>query len=187
MVNPCLSDDILCAYLDGELEPEAALEANGHLAECATCTVRAQELGRIVKLMGGALDAELSKDAPTERLSARYEAFLNEASAPFTPAKTVAPSLSHFVPVSAHRLFEWLSGSFGRPAFTGVLVVSVAIVVALAIGAWRSGLLKTGSGEKGTQSVTSTGSKGSQAPTPDRAQAKPTTGEQPTANNEEEH
>jgi hypothetical protein len=186
-VNPCLSDDKLCAYLDGVIAPEDAIVVSGHLAVCGACAARARKLERIVKLMGGALDAELSKDTPTERLSARYEAFLNEAPAPFTPAKTVAPSLSHFVPVSATRLIEWLSGSFRRPGFTGVIVVSVAIVAALAIGAWRSGLLKTGSGEKGTQSVNSTGSKGSQAPTPDRAQGKPTTREQPTANNEEEH
>src|SRR5215813_4437800 len=121
------------------------------MAECATCAVRLRELGQIVKLMGAALDAEFSKDAPTERLRARFKAFLNEASAPFTPDKTVAPSLSHSVPVSAPRLLEWLGGSFRRPAFTSIMVVSIAIVVALVIGAWRSGLLKIGSGEKATQ------------------------------------
>src|SRR5262245_7563684 len=142
------------------------------MAECATCAARAQELGRIMKLMGVALDAELYKDAPTERLNARFKAFLNEASAPFTPAKSVAPSLSHLVSGSAPRLLEWLGGSFRRPAFASVIVVSIAIVVALAIGAWRSGLLKTGADDKATQKVNSTDSTSSQAQTPDLAHAK---------------
>src|SRR5262245_39519340 len=95
-VNPCLSDDILCAYLDDAIAPKDAVRVSEHMAECATCAVRLRELGQMVKLMDAALDAELSNDAPTERLRARFTAFLNEASAPFSPAKTVSPSLSNF-------------------------------------------------------------------------------------------
>src|SRR5262249_33743169 len=95
-VNPCFRDDILCAYLDGAIAPKETIVVSEHMAECATCAVRLRELGQIVKLMGAALDAELSKDAPTGRLRARFKAFLNEASAPFSPAKTVSPSLSNF-------------------------------------------------------------------------------------------
>jgi len=186
-VNPCLSDDILCAYLDGAIAPEDAIGAPEHMAECAACAARAQELGQIMELMGVALDAELYKDAPTERLNARYKAFLNEASAPFRPAKSVAPSLLHLVSGSAPRLLEWQGGYFRRPAFAGVMVVSVAIFVALAIGAWRSGLLKTGADDKATQTGNSTYSTDSQAHTPDPAHGKSTTGEQTTANNQEEH
>jgi hypothetical protein len=186
-VNPCLSDDILCAYLDGAIAPKDAIGAPEHMAECATCAARAQELGQIMKLMGVALDAELYKDAPTEKLNARFKAFLNEASAPFTPAKSVAPSLSHLVPGSAPRLLEWFGRYFRRPAFASVIVVSIAIVVALAIGAWRSGLLKTGADDKATQKVNSTDSTDSQAQTPDLAHGKTTTGEQTTANNQGEH
>jgi anti-sigma factor RsiW len=186
-VNPCLSDDILCAYLDGATAPKDAIWVSEHMAECATCAVRLRELGQIVKLLGAALDAELSKDAPTERLRARFKAFLNEASAPFSPAKTVSPSLLNFVPGSAPRLLEWLGGSFRRLAFASVMVVSIAIVVALAIGAWRSGSLKTGSGEKATQAVNSPDSTNSQTQTPDQARGKPAIGEQATANNHQEH
>src|SRR5262245_49691996 len=157
------------------------------MAECATCAVRLRELGQIVKLMGAALDAELSKDAPTGRLRARFKAFLNEASAPFSPAKTVSPSLSNFVPGSAPRLLEWLGGSFRRLAFASVMVVSIAIVVTLAIGAWRSGLLKNGVGVKSTQAVNSTDSTNSQAQTPDQTGDKPASGEQTTANNHRKH
>jgi anti-sigma factor RsiW len=186
-VNPCLSDDVLCAYLDGAIAPKDAIGVSGHLAECATCAVRLRELGQIVKLMGAALDAELTMDAPTERLRARFKAFLNEASAPSAPAKTVAPSLLHSVPASAPRLPEWLGGSFRRLAFASVMVVSIAIVVALAIATWRSGSLKTGSGEKATQAVNSTDSTNSQAQTPDQAKVKPASGGQTTANNHQEH
>jgi hypothetical protein len=137
--------------------------------------------------MGAALDAELSDGAPTERLRARFKAFLNEASTPFSPTKTVPPSLSNFVPNSALRLLEWPGGSFRRLAFASVVVVSIAIVVALAIATWRSGSLKTGSGEKATQAVNSTGSTNSQAQTPDQASGKPALGEKATANNRPEH
>src|SRR5215475_4103720 len=167
-VNPCLSDDILCAYLDDAIAPKDAVWVSEHMAECATCAVRLRELGQMVKLMGAALDAEISKDAPTDRLRARFKAFLNEASEPFAPAKTVTPSLLNFAPGSAPHLLEWLGGSFRRLAFASVMVVSIAIVVTLAIGACRSGLLKTGSGEKSTQAVNSTDSTNSQAQTPDQ-------------------
>src|SRR5262245_51327585 len=186
-VNPCLSDDILCAYLDSAIAPKDAIWLSEHMAECATCAVRLKELGQIVKLMGAALDAELAMDAPTERLRARFKAFLNEASAPSTPAKTVAPLLSHSSPDSAPRLLEWLGGSFRRLAFASVMVVSIAIVVALAIGAWRSGSLITGSGEKATQAVNSHDSTNSRTQAPDQARGKSAIGEQATANNHQEH
>lgn len=185
-MNPCFSDDILCAYLDGAITPKDATGVSGHMAECATCAVRLRELGQIAELMGAALDAEISKEAPTERLRARFKAFLNEASTPSTLAKTVAPSLSRSVSFSALRLLEWLGGPFRRPAFASVMVVSIAIVVALAIGAWRSGSLKTGSGEKATQAVNSTDSTNSQAQTPDQAKGKPATGKQTTATSHRE-
>ena len=186
-MNPCLSDDILCAYLDGAIAPKDAIWVSEHMAECATCAAKLRELGQILKLMGAALDAELSKDAPTERLRARFKEFLNEASEPFAPAKTVAPSLLNFAPGSAPRLLEWLGGSFRLLAFASVMVVSIAIVLTLAIVAWRSGSLKPGSGEKSTQAVNSTDSTNSQAQTPDQAKAKPASGEQTTANNHREH
>src|SRR5215510_7185571 len=107
-VNPCLSDDILCAYLDGAIAPKDAIWVSEHMAECATCAARLRELGQMVKLMGDALDVELTMDAPTERLRARFTAFLNEASAPSTPAETMAPSLSQSGPVAAPRLLDWL-------------------------------------------------------------------------------
>jgi hypothetical protein len=184
-----LSDDILCAYLDGAIAPKDAIWVSEHMAECATCSVRLRELGQIVKLMGAALDAEITMDAPTERLRARFKAFLNEASEPFTPAKTVAPSLSHSVPVSAPRLLEWLGGSFRRLAFASVMFVSIAIVAALAIAAWQSGSLKTGGGEKATQAVNSTDSTYSQYSQASQAQMpdQPAGGEQTTANNHQEH
>jgi len=141
----------------------------------------------MVKLMGAALDAELSNDAPTERLRAQFKAFLNEASEPIAPARTVTPSLLNFTPGSAPRLLEWLGGSFRRLAFASVMVISIAIGVTLAIRAWRSGLLKTGGGEKYTQTVNSTDSTTSRAQTPDQARSKPASGEQTTANNHREH
>jgi len=182
-----LNDDILCAYIDGAIAPKDAIGVSEHMAECAICSVRLRELGQIVNLMGAALDAEFSTDAPAERLRARFKAFLNEESAPFLPTKTVAPSLSNFVPGSAPRLLEWLGGSFRRLAFASVMVVSIAIVVTLVIAAWRSGLLKTSSGEKSTQAVNCTDSTDSQAQTPDQAGGEPASGEQTTANNHREH
>src|SRR5262245_2340106 len=55
--SPCLSDDILCAYLDGAIALKDVIRVSEHMAECATCAVRLRELGQIVELMGGALDA----------------------------------------------------------------------------------------------------------------------------------
>ena len=51
-MNPCLSDDILCAYLDGAIAPKDAIGVSEHMAECATCGVRLRELGQIVKCNG---------------------------------------------------------------------------------------------------------------------------------------
>lgn len=176
-MKPCLSDDILYAYLDGETVPAAAAGLSEHVRECAACAVRTRELGQVVELMDGALDEELPANAPTERLHARLEAFLNEASAPVTPAETASLSLSHFAPSSAVRFFEGLVGPFRRPAFASIMVVSIVMIVALAIGAWRSGLLKTNSVENAAQTVNSTDSIDSQSPTPDQASSKPATGE----------
>src|SRR5215510_6998464 len=150
------------------------------MAECATCSVRLKELGQMVKLMGAALDVELSTDAPTERLRARFTAFLNEVSAPSTPAKMVAPSLLQSGPVAAPRLLGWLGGSFRRLALASVMVVSIAVVVTIAIRPWRSGSLKTGSGEKATQAVNPTDSTNPQTQTPNQARGKPAIGEQAT-------
>jgi len=66
------------------------------------------------------------------------------------------------------------------------MVVTIAIVVALAIGAWRSGSLKTGSGDKATQAVNSPASTNPQTQTPDQAGGKPAIGEQTKPNNHRE-
>ena len=83
---------LLNAYLDGELDLSASLELEAHLAECAACRTRREELAGL----SGRLRAGLTRHAAPEDLRARL-AQLAATGAPLTPeglspAQAASPS-----------------------------------------------------------------------------------------------
>lgn len=76
----CVSEDILQAWLDGELAPAAAADVRAHLASCANCAVRAAEAKQAMALLGEAWQAELPAFVPSARLRARVEDELSTSS-----------------------------------------------------------------------------------------------------------
>lgn len=75
----CVSEDVLQAWLDGELAPAAAAEVRLHLARCANCAAQADEAAQAMALLGEAWQAELPEFVPTSRLRVRIEAELSHA------------------------------------------------------------------------------------------------------------
>lgn len=104
----CVSEDILQAWLDGELAPAAAADVRAHLARCANCAAQADEAAQAMALLGEAWQAELPEFVPTARLQAGIE---DELSNP--------PSL-----------LDWL-----RAAFVRWEVAAICAVLAIALGA----------------------------------------------------
>jgi len=81
-MRPCLNEETLQAYLDGEASADVAGAAISHLAECAHCAARAREAEQALAAIGGALDDELSAVVPAARLRARIESALAESATP---------------------------------------------------------------------------------------------------------
>jgi anti-sigma factor RsiW len=87
----CLSDEILRAYLDHELEPTATTEINNHLAACPVCRARSESLSATALRVNAHLSIlELpasATEANPQIALARFKANLpaNEPRQPFAP------------------------------------------------------------------------------------------------------
>lgn len=81
-MKSCLREEILQAYLDGELARKEAGTAAAHLAECAVCAARTREAQQTLLAIGSAIESELPQAIPTARLRARLESALAEKAAP---------------------------------------------------------------------------------------------------------
>jgi hypothetical protein len=75
-MTPCLNEETLQAYFDGELAPPAAAQVIKHLAECDGCASSAFEVERAIELMASAFDDELPEGVPSERMRERIAAAL---------------------------------------------------------------------------------------------------------------
>jgi hypothetical protein len=85
----CLSEEILQAHLDGELNEKAARRAMAHLAECSECSRRSAEARQSLCEISSRLDDHLPINIPVERLFARVEDVIAEAVA--TPVTRPSP------------------------------------------------------------------------------------------------
>jgi hypothetical protein len=87
----CLDEGILQAYLDGELSPEAALEAGSHLAACGECAASLKAAEGAGALFAAAFAPDDSLNVPTEQLRARISAAVARFDArPETQARTAS-------------------------------------------------------------------------------------------------
>jgi anti-sigma factor RsiW len=120
-MTPCLSEESLQAYLDGELAADAGRGVFAHLAECGVCAARAREAEQGISTLASALDGELPAFIPTARLRARIESALAESA---TPEFASVPLLS--------RARHWSSWKLAAVA-AGILILISAIAVF-----WRS-------------------------------------------------
>lgn len=108
----CVHEEILQAWLDGELAPAKAAEVRAHLAQCAACTAQADEAAQAMALMSEAWQAELPAFVPTTELRARLAETLNAEPAP--------------------SLIKRLRATFMRwEVATAVAVLVIALAVAL--------------------------------------------------------
>ncbi|MEP7340681.1 MAG: zf-HC2 domain-containing protein, partial [Acidobacteriota bacterium] len=67
-MKTCLQEEILQAYLDGELTQEIGDSVAAHLAACATCAAKVGEAQQTWRAIDGALAGELPEVIPTARL-----------------------------------------------------------------------------------------------------------------------
>lgn len=81
-MKTCPKEEILQAYLDGELAMEAIETVRAHLAACSHCAAAVQEIEQAFAVMSSAFAVELPDAAPTARLRARIESALAERAAP---------------------------------------------------------------------------------------------------------
>jgi Putative zinc-finger len=74
----CLSEEILQAHIDGELNEKAARRAMAHLAECSECARRSAEAQQSFCEISSRLDDHLPINIPVERLRSRVEDVIAE-------------------------------------------------------------------------------------------------------------
>jgi anti-sigma factor RsiW len=119
----CLNEEILQAYLDGELASDAAAAALTHLAGCAACAARLREVEQALSLLDCALADELPEYVPTASLRARVETAL-----------AAEPLSKHtFAEVSfARQLLDLLAAL--SPQRWGLLAATALVVIVLAGG-----------------------------------------------------
>lgn len=133
-----IDDDTLIAYLDAQLEDDAAYEAvEDALAESATLRARLQALAETGELARQAFDAKLEEAVPPRLIAAIMNAPLPDADTPAPTAIPIkAPASPALRPTSARperpglgaRLAAWLGQGFGGAA-------AFASIVTLALGA----------------------------------------------------
>ena len=75
-MTPCLNEETLQAYFDGELADGATTQVIKHLAECDGCAANAFEVERAIELMASAFEDELPESVPSDRLRERIAAAL---------------------------------------------------------------------------------------------------------------
>ena len=110
-MTPCLREETLQTYLDGEMAAAAAAVAAAHLSECGRCAARARAAEEALAPRAAALDDDLPAVIPTMKVRARLDSALAGAG---VPAYGLAP------------LFRRLGRS--RVAWAAAAVLAVAIV-----------------------------------------------------------
>ncbi|HEY9405320.1 MAG TPA: anti-sigma factor [Pyrinomonadaceae bacterium] len=82
MMETCLDEGTLQAYLDGELSPETSNDVAAHLSACVPCTEAARAAEQEFALFSTAFAPALSANVPTEKLRARLDEAIAEINAP---------------------------------------------------------------------------------------------------------
>lgn len=82
MMETCLDEGTLQAYLDGELSPETSNTAAAHLAACRACAEAARAAEQELALFSTAYAPALSMSVPTEKLRARLDEAIAGMNAP---------------------------------------------------------------------------------------------------------
>jgi anti-sigma factor RsiW len=132
----CIDEITLNAYFDGELSSSEMKYAAAHLAACPKCTALANEIEEEIAALSLALEAEVTRPVPTEKLWARIETAVAELPAPATVQ-----------PAWGQRLRGWWAGfSFGlQPAVACATLVIVGVGVAWFTWAGQDLLAEPGS------------------------------------------
>jgi len=138
-MTPCLNEERLQAYLDGELKADANGSVFAHLAECADCAAKAQEAEQTLATLARALDGELPAFIPTARLRARIESVLAESATPkfasvsllgrtrhWSSWKLAAVAAGILILISAIAVF-WRSESLLKPKREGLIVLPTPV------------------------------------------------------------
>jgi hypothetical protein len=73
MMETCLDEGTLQAYLDGELSPDASNTAAAHIGACALCAAAALAAEQELALFSTAFAPAFSASVPTEKLRARLD------------------------------------------------------------------------------------------------------------------
>ena len=121
-----IDDDTLIAYLDAQLEDDAAYEAvEDALAESATLRARLQVLAETGELARQAFDAKLEEAMPPRLIAA----ILN---APLPGAEANRATLNHARPETPSlgaRLAAWLGQGFGAAAFASIVTLALGALI----------------------------------------------------------
>ncbi|HEV2882796.1 MAG TPA: zf-HC2 domain-containing protein [Pyrinomonadaceae bacterium] len=99
MMETCLDEGTLQAYLDGELSPDASNDIATHLAACAACAAAARAAEEELAFFSTAFAPALPSSVPTEKLRARLDeaiAGINATERRFAPETSNAPRLRSF-------------------------------------------------------------------------------------------
>jgi hypothetical protein len=122
MMETCLDEGTLQAYLDGELSPDASNGVAAHLVVCAPCTEAASAAEQELALFSAAYAPALSASVPTEKLRARLDEAIaginaparRDAATPHAPSRlrsffdSLAASLTTFTPRQATAFASFL-------------------------------------------------------------------------------
>jgi hypothetical protein len=120
MMETCLDEGTLQAYLDGELSPETLNGVALHLAACAPCAETARAAEQELAHFNAAFAPVLSASVPTAKLRARLDEAIAEMNAPqrtfaTTPAArlrsfydSIVASLTTFTPRQATAFASFL-------------------------------------------------------------------------------
>jgi anti-sigma factor RsiW len=107
------------AYVDGELDPAAALEIESHLAGCADCRALAAATGA----MHGAMGAPPRRHTAPPNLERRILRALDDVDRQSNTAPSLAARLGRFL--GARR--QWFAGAASGVAFAGAVAVAVVL------------------------------------------------------------
>lgn len=143
MMETCLDEGTLQAYIDGELSPETSNGVAAHLSACAACAEAARAAEQELALFSTAFAPALSASVPTAKLRARLDEAIAEMNATqrgfaITPASrlrsvfdSLVKSLTTFAPRQA-------------TAFASFLVAAIVLAVVF------FALMQTPDGQKTT-------------------------------------
>jgi hypothetical protein len=180
MMETCLDEGTLQAYLDGELSPETLNNVALHLAACHTCAEAARSAEQELAHFNAAFAPVLSASVPTAKLRARLDEAIAELNAPQRGFATVpaASRLRSFYDSIVASLTTFTPRQ--ATAFAGFLVAVALVVAFFALMQTPDGRKTTGgevASDKQLSSPTSSPAvRGENRATPDDIAAVPTSG-----------